>query len=85
MARLKGLVEDGLDPQLLHDTVTELLPLVQRTTTDGLSADGDSDAPGPSAADLRTYAAERQTERMAQITDRTGDLPDVETLVAPEL
>ncbi|WP_135302913.1 ferritin family protein [Haloarcula amylovorans] len=84
MAQLKRLVADGVDPQLLHDTVNELLPLVQRTTTDGISADSSRKTPGPSAADLQTYAAEKHTERMAQITDESVSLPDVETLVALE-
>ncbi|WP_254271183.1 ribonucleoside-diphosphate reductase [Haloarcula marina] len=84
MSRLKRLVAGGVDPQLLHDTVTELLPLVQRTTTDGISADASDETSGPSAGDLQTYAAEKHTERMAQITDDTEPLPDVETLVAIE-
>ncbi|MBX0323344.1 ribonucleoside-diphosphate reductase [Halomicroarcula sp. F13] len=83
MAQLKGLVADGIDPQLLHDTVNELLPLVQRTTTDGID-DGGSETPGPSAADLQTYAAEKHTERMRQITDADAAIPDVDTLVALE-
>ncbi|MBX0294213.1 ribonucleoside-diphosphate reductase [Haloarcula nitratireducens] len=84
MSQLKALVADGVDPQLLHDTVNELLPLVQRTTTDGISAGSGRETSGPSAADLQTYAAEKHTERMAQITDESATLPDVETLVALE-
>ncbi|MFC6991607.1 ribonucleoside-diphosphate reductase [Haladaptatus sp. GCM10025707] len=80
MAKLKALVEDGVDPTLLHETVSELLPLVNATTTDDLEAtDG---MPGPAAADLTTYAASKHTERMEQIVDAARDIPDVEALTA---
>jgi len=80
MSKLRELVADGVDPQLLHDTVTELLGLVQQTTTDGLG-EGSEETPGPSADDLQNYAIEKHSERMAQITSPETDLPDVDTLV----
>jgi len=84
MTKLKQLVEAGVDPQLLHDTVNELLPLVQRTTTAGLSPDKSRETPGPSVDELQEYAARKHTERMTQITDAETALPDVETLVEIE-
>ena len=85
MAKLKDLVAAGVDPQLLHDTVTDLLPLVVETTTHMLPTDaelraGDEDLPGPSADDLQAYAVEKHRERMGQITDDDADIPAVERL-----
>ncbi len=87
MAKLKALVADGLDEQRLHDTVTDLLPLVVATTTDGLPTraeleEGGGTHPGPVADDLQTYAVEKHRERMGQITDEDTDIPGVETLTA---
>jgi ribonucleoside-diphosphate reductase beta chain len=89
MAKLQDLVDDGLDPQLLHDTVTELLPLVVETTTDRLATDAELEAageslPGPTADDLQSYAVEKHRERMGQITDLGADLPDVDELTRLE-
>lgn len=80
MTKLEELVSEGVDPQLLHDTVTELLPLVQRTTTAGMSSD--TETPGPGIEELHEYAATKHRERMKQITDESVELPDVDTLVA---
>ena len=89
MAKLKALVDDGLDPQLLHDTVTELVPLVVETTTHMLPTDAELEErgetlPGPSADDLQAYAVEKHQQRMGQITDAAAELPSVDSLVALE-
>ncbi|MWG35990.1 ribonucleotide-diphosphate reductase subunit beta [Halomarina oriensis] len=80
MTMLKDLVAGGVDPQLLHDTVGELLPLVDSITTDGLEADG----PAASPDELRTYAAGKHTQRMKQITVASEAIPDVDQLTSLE-
>ncbi|WP_254537842.1 ribonucleotide-diphosphate reductase subunit beta [Halomarina litorea] len=80
MAQLKELLAAGVDPALLHETVGELLPLVDGITTDRL----DEERPGPSADDLRTYAAGKHTQRMKQITVPTEPIPDVDALTSLE-
>ncbi|WP_336359212.1 ribonucleoside-diphosphate reductase [Haladaptatus sp. ZSTT2] len=80
MAKLKALVTEGVAPSFLHETVGDLLPLVNAITTDGLrSREG---LPGPDSADLTAYAARKHTERMTQIVDGDHEIPDVETLTA---
>lgn len=84
MRKLSDLVTAGVDPQLLHDTVGDLLPLVQRTAASGLPAGGSPDHAGPSATDIEQYAAKTHLERMNQITNAAGSIPDVESLVTLE-
>jgi ribonucleoside-diphosphate reductase beta chain len=82
MAKLKELVEDGLDPQLLDDTVTELMPLVN-----GITANEDDpyeEDVGVSPDELRRFASEKHVERMGQIRDAAEDIPDIETLTELE-
>jgi ribonucleoside-diphosphate reductase beta chain len=83
MRKLKDLVADGVDPQLLHETVEELLPLVNGITV-GDVEDESEIVGGPTPDDLRAYAAEKHTERMQQIVDASRDIPDVETLTRLE-
>lgn len=80
MTMLKELVTAGVDPQLLHDTVGKLLPLVDSITTDRLEEDG----PAASPDELRTYAAGKHTQRMKQITVASEAIPDVEQLTSLE-
>ncbi len=80
MTQLKDLVAAGVEPELLYETVGELLPLVDDITTDGL----DDDGPGPSADHLRGYAAGKHTQRMKQITVATEPIPDVDALTSLE-
>ena len=79
MAKLKELITDhDVDPQLLSDTVTELMPLVN-----GITANEDEQYSadlGPTIEELRTFATEKHLERMEQITDASEEIPDVETL-----
>lgn len=80
MTMLKDLLAAGVDPQLLHDTVGELLPLVDSITTDRMEEDG----PAASPNELRSYAAGKHTQRMKQITVASEAIPDVDQLTSLE-
>jgi ribonucleoside-diphosphate reductase beta chain len=78
MAKLKDLVMDeGVDPQILDDIVTELMPFVN-----GIAADPDEiyvdRGIGPD--ELREFATSKHVDRMKQIRDADEEIPDVETL-----
>ncbi|SEV81300.1 ribonucleotide-diphosphate reductase subunit beta [Natrinema salifodinae] len=80
MAKLKSLVmADEVDPDLLRETVDDLVPLVQESLTgdDGASTE---EGPGPSPSDLTGYAAAKHEQRMRQITTASEKIPDVEEL-----
>ena len=83
MAKLKELVvEAGVDPHLLDETVNELLPLVN-----AIAANPDDqyiEDVGPSPADLQSVATEKHLQRMEQITDAAEDVPDLESLTELE-
>jgi len=68
VSKLRDLVhEEGVDPDLLSDTVGELAMLVQGSLADSM----DQDAEDPSAdvdVDLVGYAMEKHAERMEEIT-----------------
>ncbi|MFC7045977.1 ribonucleotide-diphosphate reductase subunit beta [Halobacteriaceae archaeon GCM10025711] len=79
MAKLRELVQDeGVDPALLHDTVGDLVELVQGTL--------DSDLPPEEQAvppeELTAYAVRKHTERMEQITDAASDIPTIDELTS---
>jgi len=81
MAKLKELVlEEGVEPDVLSDTVTGLVGLVQGTLAAG--SDEQSGEPILEPAELTEYAVEKHTERMRQITDAAADIPDVEELTS---
>jgi ribonucleoside-diphosphate reductase beta chain len=81
MAKLKILVDDGsVDPEFLRETVGELVPLTQSI----VSASADDESLGLGEDDLVAYAAERHTDRMAQIADSGAELPSVEELTRLE-
>ncbi|WP_408957858.1 ribonucleotide-diphosphate reductase subunit beta [Natrinema sp. 74] len=80
MAKLKELVSSGeVDADLLHETVDELVPLVQASLAgdEGASTEG---GPGPSPSDLADYAYTKHEQRMQQITSASERIPDVEEL-----
>jgi ribonucleoside-diphosphate reductase beta chain len=78
MAKLKGLVtEESVDPQLLDDTVTELMPLVNEIAA---NEDEQFTDRGITPAELQEFATEKHVERMRQIRDADAEIPDVETL-----
>ena len=81
MAMLKELVAEGVDPQLLHETVGELLPLVDSITTDGAE---EEEGPGASPDELRSYASGKHTQRMKQITVASETIPNVDQLTSLE-
>ena len=77
MAKLKALVEDGsVAPEYLREIVGELVPLTQSI----VGASTDDESAGLGEDDLVTYAAERHTDRMAQIAGSDAELPSVEEL-----
>ncbi|NHN48313.1 ribonucleoside-diphosphate reductase [Halostella sp. JP-L12] len=81
MAKLKGLVGDGsVSVERLWETVGELVPLTQSI----VSASADDDSAGLGEDELVTYAAERHTDRMAQIADSDAELPSVGELTRIE-
>jgi ribonucleoside-diphosphate reductase beta chain len=81
MAKLEALVAAGIDPQLLDDTVSGLVPLVVETTTHTLPDDeSGEDLPGPGATKLQRYALEKHAERMRHITDASASIPAVYSL-----
>jgi ribonucleoside-diphosphate reductase beta chain len=76
VTQLETLLADGVDVSVVHDTVSELLPLVQGivTTVGG--------GIGPDDAEFVAYAAEKHGQRMRQLTDPDVEVPDVERLAA---
>jgi ribonucleoside-diphosphate reductase beta chain len=82
MAKLKELVEEGVDPHLLDETVNELLPLVN-----GIAANPDDqyvEDVGPQPPELQAFATSKHVERMEQIKDAAEDIPDLESLTELE-
>lgn len=81
MAKLKALLlDDTIEPRVIDETITELLPLVNAAVAD---QEFRSDV-GIPLEDLETYAAEKHTERMQQIKDAAQEIPDVDTLTRLE-
>lgn len=84
MAKLKLLVSSGsVDPELLRETVDELVPLVQESLTGNGGASTES-GPGPTPSDLADYAYTKHEQRMRQITTASEKIPDVEELTELE-
>ena len=82
MAKLKSLVSEGqIDPQLLDDTVSELMPLVNEIAASPEEISGDR---GVQPEELQRFASEKHLDRMEQIQDASAELPDVETLTKLE-
>ncbi|QLD89225.1 ribonucleotide-diphosphate reductase subunit beta [Natronomonas salina] len=78
MAKLKELVEEGVDPQLLDDTVNEILPYVNKIAAN--PEDEYVEDVGPSPTELQAFATDKHVERMEQIKDAAEDIPDLESL-----
>ncbi|OLZ40323.1 ribonucleoside-diphosphate reductase [Natrinema saccharevitans] len=84
MAKLKSLVSDGeVEPDLLRETVDELVPLVQESLAGDGGASSES-GPGPSPSELADYAYTKHEQRMQQITSASEKIPDVEELTELE-
>jgi ribonucleoside-diphosphate reductase beta chain len=74
MQQVRGhLAEDGVDEQVVRDTLQDLMPLVAET----VSATGEVVNPMP----LVAYAREKLTRRVDIITDSEAEIPGVEELV----
>jgi ribonucleoside-diphosphate reductase beta chain len=79
MRQLKSLVEsEQVSPSLLHETVDELVVLIQAIVTQASSEDGS----GATSSDLVSYAASHHTRRMKQIVEASEEIPSVDDLVA---
>ena len=87
MHKLKQLIaEERIDPNIIDETVTELLPLVQGITNDErFQPDEDEEErQGLEDEELENYAIQKHAERMEQIKDAAADIPDVDDLVSLE-
>jgi len=86
MHKLKQLVrEERIDPNVIDETVEELLPLVQGITNDErFQPDEGEESSGLDDDELAEYALEKHAERMAQIKDAAAAIPDVDDLVRLE-
>jgi ribonucleoside-diphosphate reductase beta chain len=69
----KHLAEDGVDEQVVQETLMELMPMVAETVSVGDSVID----PMP----LVNYARDKLTRRIDIITDAQAEIPDVEELV----
>ena len=82
MAKLRELVlERGVDPALLSETVNDLVELVRGTLAPPEEQPAE---PVLEENELTDYAVRKHTERMQQITDASADIPDIEELTALE-
>lgn len=82
MAKLKELVlTEDVDPRLLDETVSELMPLVNAIAVEETD---DAVGRGVQPEELQRFAAEKHVQRMQQIQDADTDLPDLETLTKLE-
>ena len=71
------IAEEDVDPAVVQETLTELLPLVSDSVQSEFDTDGD---PTP----LVEYAQEKLSRRIEIITDAEAELPPVEELVRIE-
>jgi ribonucleoside-diphosphate reductase beta chain len=76
MHEVQRLVGEGVDPALVDDTLSELLPLVAGTVSTPPDV-----ASGIDEAALVAYASEKLQRRIEIITDREATIPPVEELV----
>ena len=85
MAKLRDLVQSGaVGPELLDDTVGQLVGLVQGTLTPDEDEEVEMEEPILEEDELTNYAIGKHTERMEQITDAAQAIPDVDQLTALE-
>ena len=70
------IAEEGVDPDVVQETLQELLPLVTGTVQ---NPDADVDS-----TELVSYASEKLSRRVEIITDSEAELPPVEELVHVE-
>lgn len=78
MAKIKEhLRDDAVSPDVLHETLGDLIPLTQGIVFESSQPDRE----GVGQEELTEYASEKHQERMQQITSGAEDIPDVDDLV----
>jgi len=80
MHEVQRLVGEGVDPDIVSETLSDLLPLV----ADAVGPDPNAPTDGQGGLDpnaLVEYASEKVARRIEIITDTTADIPPVEELV----
>jgi ribonucleoside-diphosphate reductase beta chain len=78
MRKVQRLIaEEGVDPSVVQQTLSELLPLVSDTVQNDFDADADQ-------TPLVEYAQEKLSKRIEIITDSEAELPPVKELVKIE-
>lgn len=81
MTKLKHLVKtDAVPPELLHETLNDLTPLVNQIVQPPEPVASDREPLGPTPEELVEYAANKHVERMNQITDAAASIPSVDEL-----
>jgi len=85
MKKVKGAIHnEGVDEEVLHSTLEEIVPLVQKAVMYVWDAVEDpSDSPGR-PGQLATYAADRHQGRMKQMLNAEAEIPELEELTALE-
>jgi len=79
----EALEEDGVDEQVLHSTLEEIVPLVQKSVMHVYDdIDDPSEFPGPEPGELANYAAQRHKGRLKQITNVEQKVSELEELIA---
>ena len=79
----EAIHEGGVDENVLHDTLGEIVPLVQKTVMYVWDAvDDPADFPGTGPGRLAEYAADRHQGRMKQMLDDDATIPEIEKLTA---
>jgi ribonucleoside-diphosphate reductase beta chain len=78
MHKVRTLIHDeGVDPEIVQETLTELLPLVSETVTANR-------VEGVDPTPLVEYSSDKLTRRIEILTNAEADLPPVEELVQIE-
>ena len=83
MAKLEALVESGVEPELIEETVTDLLELVTAIVEDDPFQPDDTTLQfGPAEGELAAYAVTKHQERLEQIFDDSKAIPTIEELTS---
>ena len=80
MHEVQDLVEAGVDPNIVNETLSDLLPLVAEAVGPDPNASGGGEG-GIDPNALVEYASEKVARRIEIITDTTAEIPPVEELV----
>jgi ribonucleoside-diphosphate reductase beta chain len=84
MRKVKEAIhEEGVDEEVLHDTLGDIVPLVQKTVMHVWDSVDDPDSfPGTGPGRLARYAADRHQGRMKQMLDDDASIPQLDELTA---